>query len=54
LRNKNDTLLSVFCGFSRISELQAVADQELTASQTLQKKSYQKAYGRFFGFRELA
>jgi hypothetical protein len=33
--------------------LQAVAGQRLPSIKTLRKKSYQKAYGRFFGFRGL-
>jgi hypothetical protein len=50
LENKNDTLLSCFGGFLRLSVLQAIAGQQLPLMPTLQKKSYQKAYGRFFGF----
>jgi hypothetical protein len=48
------SLLSCFGGFLRFSASQAVAGQHLTSAPTLQKKSYQKAYGRFFVFWESA
>ncbi|HEV7927234.1 MAG TPA: hypothetical protein VGR14_17910 [Verrucomicrobiae bacterium] len=48
------TLLLSFGDFSGFFVMQDVAEQSLTAIPALQKKSYQKAYGRFFGFQELA
>jgi hypothetical protein len=43
-----------FFGFWRVFALQVVAIEAEARGEPLQNKSYQKAYGRFFGFCDLS